>query len=264
MTGNAISLHIGEFFLVWTQMGLGEPPTVLAIEHLGRTTDARAQYAQAAGEAMTERGLGTVERPDAQLAGLLRMVADAPLRVEMIVEDPEYTARAIGATKGADAVELVRFGTEIRLIPMHADELPGVLLEATRPLDPGPGTPANVQVSAYQRACAAGESDGTAAFEDALVDSGVRGQEAATITHAIGERVGGGRLTAMSAHDGGPWQRADAPVSWVDTAAGRYALRRREGWLMVTPVDHARLVAMATELLAPLAEDAPDPLDRWT
>lgn len=264
MTGDVISLHVGEFILVWTQLGLGEPPTVLAVEHLGRTAQARAEYMDAAGRAMAQRGLGTVDRPDRRLAELLRKVTDAPLRVELIVEDPRYTARAVAVTQGIESVALMRYGTEVRVIALHPDELTEVLFQSLRPMGAGPGQASNVQVRDYERACVAGEEHGRHGFEAALQTAGVRGGEAATITHAIGDRAGGGRLTAMSAHDGGPWQRADAPLSWVDTADGRYALRRNAGWLTVTPVEHDRLIKMAAELLTPLAEDAPDPLSRWT
>ncbi|MGH3439268.1 MAG: ESX secretion-associated protein EspG [Sciscionella sp.] len=43
--------------------------------------------------------------------------------------------------------------------------------------------------------------------------------------------------------------RAPRPVSWVDTPEGRHGFRVGDGWLTVTPIDLARLYAMAEELL---------------
>jgi hypothetical protein len=42
-------------------------------------------------------------------------------------------------------------------------------------------------------------------------------------------------------------------VSWMDTPAGRYAVRRSGEWITVTPVTPARLVVMAEETVTPLS-----------
>jgi hypothetical protein len=54
-------------------------------------------------------------------------------------------------------------------------------------------------------------------------------------------RRGGGQLGASG--------RGRRALNWVDTPDGRYALRHNGNWVTITPVDLARLAAMAEEML---------------
>lgn len=118
-----ISLHPGEFFVVWTSLGLGEPPSALGVPHLGRTQQARAEFVAAAGEAMAERELGTVERPAADLEGFSRTIAAAERRLELDVDIPDASLRAVGAVDGRTAAAAASLPTEVRVGP--ARDQPG-------------------------------------------------------------------------------------------------------------------------------------------
>lgn len=248
-----ISLHPGEFFLVWTSLGLGEPPSALGVGHLGRTQQARAEFVAAAGEAMAERELGTVEQPAADLAAYLHTIAAAERRLELDVDIPDASLWAVGAVDGQAAAAAASMPAEVRVGPARATNLVPTMLEVLPPLGAGRGVPANLQVTDFEAACAVGEREGVGGFTDALRAAQVRGQEVNVVTKAVADRVGGGRLSAYGRDGDGPGWRAASTVNWVDTPEGRYAMRRHGDWLTVTPVDLQRLLGMAEDMLAALA-----------
>src|SRR5690606_14209829 len=113
--------------------------------------------------------------------------------------------------------------------------------------------PGNVPVEDYLRACRAGEHGGADAFLDVLRGAGARPVEANTFLRAIRDARSAGRFGVGVDDGAGRWSRASSTVNWVDTAAGRYALRRKDGWVTVTPVDPQRLLGMAEELVGEVA-----------
>ena len=244
-----IQLHTGELFLVWSALGLGEPPAVLEIPHIGRTPDARADLAAAAGAALTERGLGSVAAPARDLADLLSAVAGAEILLDMHVEDGGPSLRGVGALGASGDAAMVLAGPDARIGPVRETNLAAMLLSALPQLPSGPGTSAAVRVSDFEEACAEGDRDGVAGFHAALRYAGVRPPEVAVLTRAVTERIGGGRIGAATQSRGGRLLRVADTVSWVDTAQGRYVFRRARDWVTVVPVHPARLCSMVEELI---------------
>jgi hypothetical protein len=245
-----ISLHPGELFLLWTSLDLGEPPAILQLPHIGRTAPARAELAALAGDALDARDLGTVERPAADLARLLRLVAATDRKVELEADGMDRSLRCVGVIAGGDqAAALAMSGTEVRVGPLRHATLVAAMIDALPASPAGPGASANVRVEDYLAACEEGDGDGVAGFEDSLLDAGVRGQEAKVFSRAIADRVGGGRFVAAASDGEGHWTRSRSPLNWVDTPHGRYAIRRSGDWVTVAPADRARLVRMAEELV---------------
>lgn len=244
-----IELHAGEFFLLWTSQGLGDAPAMLGIPHFGRTATARNQWAEAASQALADRGLGTVERPASDLAALLRAVGRAELVVELEVETPDDALRGLGAAGPDGTAALARVGTTVRIGPAHEDDLVKTMLEVPPQAGPGSGISANLPVADFQRACGAGAQGGVAGFASMLDHLGVRPEERHTLARALATRTAGGRLGARAA-EGSGWRRSPASLSWVDAEDGRYAVRREGEWITVTPADHTRLLTMAEEMFA--------------
>ncbi|SFQ43173.1 EspG family protein [Amycolatopsis arida] len=89
--------HVGELFLLWTELGLGSPPAVLDVPPIGRTPAVPAELVRSAGAALAGRGLGTVVEPNRDLAALLRRVADAEVRIDLHAEGPSTAFRPVGA-----------------------------------------------------------------------------------------------------------------------------------------------------------------------
>jgi hypothetical protein len=244
-----IQLHTGEFFLVWSALGLGEPPAVLGIPHIGRTPEARADLAAAAGAALTERGLGSVAAPARDLADLLRAVAKGETLLDMQVEDGGPSLRGVGALGASGGVAAVVAGPDARIGPVRATNLAAMLLSALPELPAGSGTSASVRVSDFEEACAEGDREGVAGFHEALRYAGIRPPEVAVLTRAVTERIGGGRIGASTQRRTGRRVRAGDAVSWVDTAEGRYMFRRVRDWVTVIPVHPTRLCSMVDELI---------------
>lgn len=237
-----IELRPHEFRLVWTSLGLGEPPLALELAHIGRTPDELAAWIASASAAMRERGLGAVDRPAAKLAQMLRGFAAGRQQLEMDVATSHTRFTAVGA----DAVIITRAGDVVRV--EQTGRMTTALFAAVPELPKGGGVSANVSIADFAVACEAGEAGGPGAFLDALCAAGVRDDDAEVITTAIAHRVGGGRLANQRAANEEP-----LALSWVDTARGRFAVTHRAGWLTVTPADRPRLVAMAEDMLAATA-----------
>ncbi|MEU6641271.1 ESX secretion-associated protein EspG [Saccharomonospora sp. NPDC046836] len=243
-----ISLHPGELYLIWTELGLGALPTVLDIPHVGRTAAARAELVELADRALGDRDLGTVARPAADLAAMLHALASPQLLLDLQVTGPGVSFRAVGAAGPHGAVTAGVADGDVRIGPVHTQALVATMLDATSPLPAGVGSPGNVRLADYRRACRAGEYEGAAGFVETLRGAGVRPAEANTFARAVSGRVGGGQLGAGSRERG----RASSTVNWVDTEDGRYTLRQHGDWVTVTPVDPGRLRSMAEEMLGDL------------
>ena len=235
-----IRLGAGEMFLLWWAADLGEPPPVLGLPRPGSTPARRAEYAAQASELLQARGLGTVHEPVPVLRSALRRVATAGTKLDLHVYGTG-TACALGALGDRAATVVVRTGDEIRLRAVTPGRLLESLLEVPPPLPAAPGLPANVSVADYADACGRGEVAGTPGFVQVLRAAGLREPDTTTLVRAITTREGGGRL--------GSSRHRKTPVTWVDTPAGRYAMRERGGWVTVTPADGARLTMIAKDLL---------------
>lgn len=257
MASGWYSLHVGEFYLLWTELDLGELPVQLGIEHIGRTPRARAEFVTAAGAVMARRGLGTVERPAPDLAGRLGLLANAEIVAEFEIGTPADHLRALGAIHGERAVAVARVGTDVRIGSVAPGEVTATLFDAMRPLSAGPGMSATVSVDVFEDACAASSANGTRHCESVLIRAGLRGDQAALVARVVDGRVGGGRCGARVA-DGGRWRRAPSPVTWVDLDHGRYLVRRRDSWVTVEPVGNDRLVGLADEMIVDLTRRAGD------
>lgn len=235
-----IGLSAAEFFLLWWAGGHGDAPLGLGIPHVGRTPAQRAELAERGSAALESRGLGTVYRPDGELADLLGLLATAPRRALLFVDGDRFRGLvATGRDTGAGAAVT---GDEVRVGPVRTTGVVDVLTDALEPLPGGQGRPANVDWTDYLAACGAGGRGGQEAFLAVLRDAGVRLPEQHTILRATTGRTGGGTLAVT-----GP---REATLAWVDTPDGRYVVRREGTWFTVTPADPARLVTMLRETVA--------------
>jgi hypothetical protein len=247
-----IQLSSAEFFLLWTGMGLGEPPVPLEITHIGRTRESRAAMTEAVSTALADRDLGTVTEPARDLAGILRTLATGGVTVDLRVLGQGSPLVGYAAADGGRAAVAARVDGEIRLGAVSPNALCGSLLGSLPPLPAGTGRPANVGAADYAAACVEGERDGRSGFVRVLHQAGLRPADANAFAAALTTRRGGGQLGASR---GG--RRAASLVSWLDTDDGQYALRRHGEWITLTPVDLPRLTAMADELLAEVGAGIP-------
>lgn len=243
------ALHVGEFFLLWmAHHEPGELPTLLEIEPVGRSRKARQEFAAAASEALTERGLGTIETPVDGLRDLLHTLAHAEVRFEFTLRTADTTTSVAGAVQGAAAVLATRSGTALHLRRQDVTSLVSTMTGLLPPQPGGDGPSANVTMADFTRACDAGAKDGTWGFTTALRQSGVHPTSIPTIMRAVGDRHGGGTLSVMRRAGAGRWRRAPLRLTWVDTASGRYSLRQDTEWVTVTPATSARMATLVEDV----------------
>jgi|SRR5699024_2099864 len=246
-----IGLHPGELYFVWRELECGELPTSLGIPHVGRTSRTRAELARTVSESLRERGLGTVDEPAPDLVALLHTFVDSDLRFDVEIDGVGDSFRAVTGRRGDTAVSIGVSGGEVRLGPVRDTAMIAGLFDTLSPLPVARGWTANLRLTDFREACAVGESEGPAGFNDVLRSAGLRPPEVQTLSRAVGERTGGGQFGG-SVYTDGDWQRVNNVLSWVDTAVTRYVLRSDDEWLTVTPVDVAQLRSMAHELAATL------------
>lgn len=237
-----IQLSSAEFFLVWTALGLGEPPVPLEVTHIGRTSASRAVMAEQASHALAARDLGTVHQPARDLAAVLRQLAGGGVTLDLRVlgQGSPLVGYATAGDRGAAAA--ARVDGEIRLGSVRPGGVAASLLGSLPPVPAGTGRPANIPVTDYENACAEAERDGVTGFLRVLHEAGVRQPDVSVLAQTLSTRRGGGQLGVSG--------RARALVTWLDGDDGRYALRRHGAWLTVTPTDLSRLTSMAEEMLA--------------
>jgi hypothetical protein len=247
-----LRLSTVEFFLLWSAMDLGEPPVVLGVPRVGRTPRSRAAMAEEASRALAGRDLGTVREPARDLAAVLRLAAEHTTALEIRVYGTESPLFGFAAVGSRGAVAVARRADRILAGRIGREAMASTLLDSLQPMPPGPGLPANVRVADFDAACAEGEREGVTGFMRVLRSTGMRLPEANTLTRALTGRRGGGQVGASRRRPGGQPVRSPMTVSWMDTPAGRYAVRRSGEWITVTPVTPARLVAMAEETVTPL------------
>lgn len=244
-----IRLSSAEFFLIWSATGLGETPPVLGIEHLGRTPQRRAEYLAEASRVLRERELGTVTEPAPDLADMLRTLAEPDLSLDMRAYGDGEPLVGFAATGANSAVVAARVGGEVRIGSVRETALAEALLGSLPGVPPGSGRPANISAADYDKACEEGAEEGVSGFVRVLHQAGVRPPEASAVAQALTTRQGGGQLGASVRGRHGKRIRTPSVVSWLDTAEGRYALRRHGEWVTFTPVDLPRLTSMAEEML---------------
>lgn len=240
---DGIRLSVEELFLLWWAADLGDPPPVLDLPRRGATSERRARYAAEASAALEARGLGTVAEPVPALAAVLRRLATADIRLDLRGYGPDGPWSAFGACTERKAAVAWRAGNDVVVATVTPGQLVESLLATLPPLPAPPGLSANVHTADYADACSHGERTGTPGFLQVLRSAGLRGPEAATVARAVTTRQGGGQLTATRRGAHRP-----TPLTWLDTASGRYAVRARGDWLTVTPADAGRLTAMAQDL----------------
>jgi len=231
-----------EFFLLWTAMGLGEPPVPLEVSHLGRTPPARAELTAAASRALAARDLGTVHEPARDVALVMRQLAAGEVTLDLRVLGQGSPLLGYATAGGRGAAAAARVDGEIRMGAVRPAAVAAALLDSLPALPAGSGRPANIAVADYDAACAEAERDGVTGFVRVLHAAGVRQPEASMLAQALTTRTGGGQL--------GVTGRSRALVTWLDAEDGRYALRHHGAWLTVTPADLPRLTSMAEEMLA--------------
>ncbi|MCP2164439.1 ESX secretion-associated protein EspG [Goodfellowiella coeruleoviolacea] len=235
-----IRLALPEFFALWRTHHPGHERVPLGVPHFGATAEDRRVLVDTASRTLSQRGLGTVHQPARDLELLLSALArTGTTAVHFHEVYPDWRATGV-VVRGVIAA---RVDQEVLLAPVRRARLAPAAVSVLPDHVAGPGRSVNVRWADYQRAARIGSAEGTEAFLDELRAAGVREPEARTLLRVVSGRRGGGQFSARGQGSG------SNPVNWLDTAEGRYALRRSREYLVVTPVDANRLTGTVADLI---------------
>ncbi|MFD7652352.1 ESX secretion-associated protein EspG [Actinosynnema sp. NPDC059797] len=249
MTERVFRLSELEFFLLWWSVHGDAHPVPLGARHFGHTRAERERLVERASRDLAARGLGTVRRPDGDLYGLLRGLAEFEVGLEVFFTLRGARARGL-ATAAWHGAFAGRLGDQVQVTGFRPTALAATTVNTLPPAPPGGGRSVNVRWDDYLAAGRAGEVDGSEGFLDVLRGVGLREPEANTLMRAVTTRSGGGQVGVIARNRAGYLHPTGAAVSWLDTAEGRYLVRRDDGWLVVAPTDAPRLISAVERLVA--------------
>jgi len=249
VTERVFRLSAPEFFLLWQAVHREAHPVPLGTRHYGHTQQERARLVEAASRDLFARGLGTVQRPDEELHGVLRGLAEFEVGLEVVFTRNGEQARGL-ATAAWHGAFAGRVGEQVQVTGFRPTALAARTVSTLPPARPGSGRSVNVRWDDYLAAGEAGVADGTEGFLDALRAAGLHEPEANTLMRAVTTRSGGGQVGVIARNRAGYLHPTGAAISWLDTADGRYLVRRHGAWLVVAPADAQRLTSAVEDLVA--------------
>jgi hypothetical protein len=256
-----ISLSALEFDVLWEHLQLGAMPLVVRVPSPGKTFEERATLEQQAWSDLEGRGLGRPVAVNPEIEHLLRLLG----RAEREVDGRAYVAgsvRLLAAGAGDDAALAVLGDGQLTLRRASPTTLAAAAVGLLPGRPAGPGQSVTLRSEDFEAAAnAAGGSQ--AGFHAALLDQGVREDDADTLASMIKDVRGTGNFGAAARDRLGRRQRAERVVSFFDTDDGRYVqIRRVSGdghlWTTISPADSRKLVQHVEQLLAEIGRAVED------
>ncbi|HEV2783457.1 MAG TPA: ESX secretion-associated protein EspG [Actinophytocola sp.] len=247
-----ISLSALEFDVLWEHLQLGAMPLVVKVPSPGKTFEERAELEQRAWADLESRGLGRPVEVHPEIERLLRVLA----RPEREVDGRAYvdgSLRLIVASVGDEAALAVLGTDRVTLRGVSANAMASTAVGMLPDRPAGPGQSVSLRSEDFE-AAANGAGGTQAGFRAALLDRGVREDDADALTGMINDVLGTGNFGAAARDRLGRRQRADRVVSFFDTEEGRYLQIRRPAqdgtlWTTISPTDSRKLVAHVETLL---------------
>lgn len=262
-----VELSALELDVLWEHLGLDAAPLVIKVSSPGRTHRERAELVETAWNGLSARGLGDRGDLDADLEGMLRVLAEPHREVDgrlwlgrsvrVLAASAHADISSFGAAEPG-AVLAIKIGDVITMRPIVAAGLAREATSVLPPLSAGPGGSVTLR-SADLDAAAADAGDDLEGLRSALQRRGVRPEDAETLKRMAADAQERGQFGAAVREPGARRVRADRVVGFFDTPHGRYLQVRRDAasgdpWSTVAPVDARTLIthieALHTELEA--------------
>jgi hypothetical protein len=229
-----VRLATVEFAALWARVS--EAPSPIGSLRFGATAADKARIDAVCSAQLAHRGLGTLDHPHPDLADLVDVLAHPAASIDIDLAFADSSGRATVAETRTATAALTWDGTEAHLWWGRPGTAVDTAVSVLPPLPAGPGRSATLRRTDYDTACA---QRTPIAFLGVLREAGVREPEAHTALAASTHHTGNGRASV---------NRRPDPVTWVDTADGRYLLRPAGEWLTIVPADHTRLAAAIADL----------------
>ncbi|CAM02208.1 ESX secretion-associated protein EspG [Saccharopolyspora erythraea] len=244
------ALSAAEFDLVHDALGLGRPPFPLEVPSRGATMEERAELADEAYRALSERGLADGRRLDPGLEQLLRLLTEHDTSVDA-VGHLHRPVRALAAADRNTGVLAEVAADEVSLTEIRPTALAMSIVGVLPPGEPGQLRGVSMPRDTLTRALAEDDEDpfgGDLDEEVALTRAGLPAHDAATFTELVNSRCAGGQFGVSHRS-----MRASTLVNWFDTNQGRYLMTSEGSWLSITPADNRRIEHRLADVLSAVA-----------
>jgi len=221
----------------WERLQLGVMPFPLVVFQHGRDGGERAAFREQATRWLVEQGLGDATRIGDELAEALRTMADFEVELTTLYSGHSGQYRIGCFAKEGRVLRVVLHRNTLELVWVHRAGMPASVLEVLPPY--GPGEPPELRVPADPLA-EAGQawaltgriSDGVHRLTQAGADPGQA--ERFLDLYASADAIG--QASALRPDEVTGHRRvAAAPLTFLDTTTGRYAVLREQGWLVLRP-----------------------------
>lgn len=261
-----VTLTPEQYDIAWDDLGLGDQPYPIAARQHGRTVEERALLRNRVYGELTARRLAEGPRLDPDLAEGLRLLARAPMSLDMIWL-PERDAKAmrnvLAAAAGEHGVVAERTAAGVWLRAVRGAAVVAALLELLPPMPAAPGRSITVPTEVLASPAEQPAASAASAAEPSIYDTGrpsgsSTSQQLRSLESLFAKpRLRGGQIVANVLDRHGRRTRS-RPLEWFDTEDGRCMAQTGAGadgrqHLLVAPADNARIASRVSDMLEALA-----------
>lgn len=266
---SALTLTREQYDIVWHDLRLGEQPYPLAILQHGRTTEERALVRNRVYGELTADRLANGPRVVRDVEDTLRLLATAPLSLDMIwlpERDAPSMRNALAVAAGRDGVLAQLTPSGLRIQPVPETALVAALLELLPPYPAAPGRSVTIAVDELKPAepdDRDSDDGGGSIYQRAAPRGGGVAQQLRSLESLFAApRLRGGQI-GVNVLDRHGRRRRSRPLEWFDTVDGRCMAQTGAGMdarqhLLVAPADTARIARRVRDMIEDLSSDPPN------
>lgn len=246
-----------EFLAVWHAMGLGDPPDELEVSVPETIEDAAVEYAIALDQ-LYHRGLVDDAGPCADLKQALRVLATAPVALELKLSDGLIVQGALDGELGALMVVDDAHEPGLFVLPTAGGNVLGTMVELVGPLHQGRVSAVSISAEVLDAATENVDDGSWWTLADRLAETGVTQADAQSLALMCSEINSGGQFTALAraSDENGAELPAEWAVGFHRSSTGDYLKVRRptpDGHeVTIAPITAEALLAQLQELIADL------------
>lgn len=240
--------------VLWEDLKLGDIPFPLEVPRHGDTAEERARIRAAVYVELKRRGLATADRPTAELADTLRLLAVPKIGIDLVAL-PEMSAAgpitAVVCARGKLAVLAVQGELVLTLTEVSDTAIVGSIVDLLPANHAGPGQPVTVPAAVLVEQPLGG---GRHRRPEPGVSPGDHRDELEVVARTLARpTVRAGAIGIVLRDEAGELERLPG-VGFFDTDEGRYLTTVElgpdgEDWVALTPADNQRLAHHLTETL---------------
>jgi hypothetical protein len=249
-----------EFLACWHAMGLGDPPAELEVSIPETIEDAAVEYAIALDQ-LHHRGLIDDSGPCADLERALRVLAGAPVGLELKLSDGLIVQGAVDDEDGALLVVDDAHEPGLFVLPTAGANVAATMVELVGPLNQGQVSAVSISAEVLDTVTGGIEDGSWWTLADRLAETGVSQADAQSLALMCTEITSSGQFTAVARDSDRPG--VELPGEWAvgfhRCSTGDYLRVRRRTpdgpEVTIAPVTAVTLLDQVRELIAGL----PDP-----